>query len=205
MVAAVVSKIVNIRKQDGEYRVPGPNDTEAQAYYTTDMVDALDTARMVWGKSATIHVNGKPAGEPWGKNPAAISEAAAWNTVRTLVAMVIREDVVLNPRQNEALAQLDGLARQMGTQLKGGLHKNPALVIYNPVTRPVSGIIGTALQIKYEYGGKGYVHDFEQKAKVLAIQGPKPMQRRDLLIASDDGRSPLWADQAEVDAGMVRT
>ena len=32
---------------DGEHRVPGPDGTEAQAYYTNDRKDALDTAQLL--------------------------------------------------------------------------------------------------------------------------------------------------------------
>ena len=36
--------VVTIRRREGEYRVPGPNKTEAQAYYTDDRQDAINTA-----------------------------------------------------------------------------------------------------------------------------------------------------------------
>jgi hypothetical protein len=49
------SKTVRITKKDGEYRVPGPARTEAQAYYTTDRDDAMDTALDMWkGHDITI-------------------------------------------------------------------------------------------------------------------------------------------------------
>jgi hypothetical protein len=38
----------------GEYRVPGPAGTEAQAYYTDDRDDAEDTARAVYGPAVVI-------------------------------------------------------------------------------------------------------------------------------------------------------
>lgn len=42
-------KTVTILKDDnGEYRVPGPDGTEAQAYYTDDKQDAEGTAAMAW-------------------------------------------------------------------------------------------------------------------------------------------------------------
>ena len=40
---------VTIRKRDGEYRVPGPAHTEAQAYYTDDKADAIATACSMHG------------------------------------------------------------------------------------------------------------------------------------------------------------
>jgi len=39
---------------DGEYRVPGPKGNEAQAYYTDDKQDAIDTAKKVWGNDVNI-------------------------------------------------------------------------------------------------------------------------------------------------------
>lgn len=37
-----------------EYRVPGPNGTEAQACYTEDKEDAEDTARAIYGSDVVI-------------------------------------------------------------------------------------------------------------------------------------------------------
>ncbi len=34
----------------GEHRVPGPDGTEAQAYYTDDCEDAIETARSIYGQ-----------------------------------------------------------------------------------------------------------------------------------------------------------
>ena len=42
-----------------EYRVPGPAGTEAQAYYTDDRDDAIDTALVIWGAGANISVQRK--------------------------------------------------------------------------------------------------------------------------------------------------
>ncbi|PPD07345.1 MAG: hypothetical protein CTY28_09565 [Hyphomicrobium sp.] len=47
-------KRVNIDVVDGEFRVPGPDATEAQAYYTTDRTDAENTARIIHGRDALI-------------------------------------------------------------------------------------------------------------------------------------------------------
>ena len=40
----------------GEYRVPGPEGTEVQAYYTDDLGDAIGTAKYVFGDSIMIRV-----------------------------------------------------------------------------------------------------------------------------------------------------
>ena len=43
-------RVVIIRFDDtGEHRVPGPSGTEAEAYYTDDRQDAIDTAREALG------------------------------------------------------------------------------------------------------------------------------------------------------------
>ena len=42
----ILAKLTITKDANGEYRVPGPNGTEAQAYYTDDKADALDTARL---------------------------------------------------------------------------------------------------------------------------------------------------------------
>ncbi len=41
---------IAIRYDGEEYRVPGPDRTEAQAYYTDDRADAIDTARAIHGQ-----------------------------------------------------------------------------------------------------------------------------------------------------------
>ena len=46
-------KIV-IRFDGEEYRVPGPEGTEAQAHYTDDREDAIGTAKVVFGSDVTI-------------------------------------------------------------------------------------------------------------------------------------------------------
>lgn len=59
--------IINIRSQDGEYRVPGPARTEAQAYYTDDRNDAIGTAIAEYKRAKiyniVIKVNGRPLKE----------------------------------------------------------------------------------------------------------------------------------------------
>ena len=40
--------VVITKDQDGEYRVPGPDATEMQAYYTDDKEDAIGTAKHVF-------------------------------------------------------------------------------------------------------------------------------------------------------------
>ena len=40
----------------GEYRVPGPKGTEAQAYYTDDREDALSTAQAIFGQGVRVKV-----------------------------------------------------------------------------------------------------------------------------------------------------
>lgn len=39
-----------------EYRVPGPDATEAQAYYTDDPRDARDTAKAMHGQAVKIRI-----------------------------------------------------------------------------------------------------------------------------------------------------
>ncbi len=51
------TKTVTIRLKDGEYRVTGPDGTEAQAYYTDDREDAIGTAKAVFGTSISIKIN----------------------------------------------------------------------------------------------------------------------------------------------------
>jgi len=51
--ASVIKQVI-IKKCDGEYRVPGPDGTEAQAYYTFDKDDAEMTARVTHGSLITI-------------------------------------------------------------------------------------------------------------------------------------------------------
>lgn len=41
---------ITIRFDGEEFRVPGPDRTEAQAYYTDDRQDAIDTARAIYGQ-----------------------------------------------------------------------------------------------------------------------------------------------------------
>jgi hypothetical protein len=52
---------VNIKysAEYGEYRVPGPNNTEEQAYYTDDKQDAVDTAKVIYGKDVLLTINYK--------------------------------------------------------------------------------------------------------------------------------------------------
>jgi hypothetical protein len=80
--------------------------------------------------------------------------------------------------------------------------KNPVLTIYNPLVKPATGIIGEAEELRYTYKGEPYKHPFDSQVRILGILGPKPMQRRDLLITGVEGQ-PMWATQAEVDAGKV--
>jgi hypothetical protein len=47
---------IDIRFDGKEYRVTGPNGTEAQAYYTDDRNDALDTCRHIFGTSVKTRV-----------------------------------------------------------------------------------------------------------------------------------------------------
>lgn len=39
-----------------EYRVPGPNGTEAQAYYTNDKEDAEETARAEYKRAGVVEI-----------------------------------------------------------------------------------------------------------------------------------------------------
>ena len=46
---------ITVRFDDsGEHRVPGPEKTEAQAYYTDDRDDAIWTARSIFGRDVEI-------------------------------------------------------------------------------------------------------------------------------------------------------
>ena len=45
---------VIVTVEDGEYRVPGPQQTEAQAYYTDDKQDAIGTAKAIYGQQVAI-------------------------------------------------------------------------------------------------------------------------------------------------------
>ena len=42
------------RDDTGEHRVPGPDGTEAQAYYTDDRQDAIETARSIYGPRVSL-------------------------------------------------------------------------------------------------------------------------------------------------------
>ena len=46
--------IINIQFNEDGYRVPGPEKTEAQAYYTDDEKDAIGTAKMIHGQYIEI-------------------------------------------------------------------------------------------------------------------------------------------------------
>jgi len=49
--------IINIQNDENdEYRVPGPEKTEAQAYYTDDKEDAIATAKIIHGKKIEIKI-----------------------------------------------------------------------------------------------------------------------------------------------------
>lgn len=45
---------INIRFDGDEYRVPGPDRTEAQAYYTDDREDAIDTCKAIHGRNVRV-------------------------------------------------------------------------------------------------------------------------------------------------------
>jgi hypothetical protein len=47
---------VTIRFDGEEYRVPGPDGTEAQAYYTDDRTDAMETAALEHPRATKIQV-----------------------------------------------------------------------------------------------------------------------------------------------------
>lgn len=47
---------ITIRFDGEEYRVPGPNGTEEQAYYTNDKDDAIGTARLVFGPDVVTKI-----------------------------------------------------------------------------------------------------------------------------------------------------
>jgi hypothetical protein len=49
-------RLVIITKKNGEYRVPGPAKTEAQAYYTDDLDDALATAKLMYGGKILVKI-----------------------------------------------------------------------------------------------------------------------------------------------------
>ena len=46
--------ITILRASWGEYRVPGPKGTEAQAYYTDDRGDAIGTAQAIHGQDIKV-------------------------------------------------------------------------------------------------------------------------------------------------------
>jgi len=50
---------INIRRKDGEYRVPGADRTEDSAYYTDGLEDAIATAKKIHGEGSIIRLNGK--------------------------------------------------------------------------------------------------------------------------------------------------
>ena len=56
--------VVVIKICEGEYRVPGPEHTEAQAYYTDDREDAVGTAKQVHGKDIEIHFDDLTPDDP---------------------------------------------------------------------------------------------------------------------------------------------
>lgn len=53
---ASATRNVVIKHYDGEYRVPGPDGTEAQAYYTNDKDDATATARAMYSTPISITI-----------------------------------------------------------------------------------------------------------------------------------------------------
>lgn len=64
-------KQVWIERYWGKYRVPGPDDTEAQAYYTNDKEDAASTAKQIWGDDVEIKFrSGRHKENPFTANPA---------------------------------------------------------------------------------------------------------------------------------------
>lgn len=51
----MTSKTITILQASwGEYRVPGPKGTEAQAYYTDDREDAVGTAKAIYGQDTKV-------------------------------------------------------------------------------------------------------------------------------------------------------
>ncbi len=50
----MTSIVVTYCLEYAEYRVPGPDATEAQAYYTQDKDDAIDTAKAIFGANVKI-------------------------------------------------------------------------------------------------------------------------------------------------------
>lgn len=140
------------------------------------------------------------------------SETATWRRVKALVQKIVRENNVLGPKQEAAVYELDGIADDMLAQLADGVHRNPrhqrnpVLTVYNPVMKDVHNVVGNLEEMRYWYRGVGYKHTFKKEADfptILGITGPKPMQRRDLLIVSSDNK-PLWGTQAEVDRGELQ-
>lgn len=50
----MTSIVITYSDEYNEYRVPGPDATEAQAYYTDDKEDAVDTAKAIFGAAVGI-------------------------------------------------------------------------------------------------------------------------------------------------------
>jgi len=55
---------ITIRFDGEEYRVPGPEGTEAQAAYTDDRADAIGTAKAVFGADVGIRFKRVACADP---------------------------------------------------------------------------------------------------------------------------------------------
>ena len=55
---------ITIRYDGEEYRIPGPDRTEAQACYTDDREDAIGTARAVYGENVKITFRNVSCADP---------------------------------------------------------------------------------------------------------------------------------------------
>ena len=51
-----MNTIIIKKDSNNEYRVPGPKETEAQAYYTEDKEDAINTAKFVFGNDVKLKI-----------------------------------------------------------------------------------------------------------------------------------------------------
>ena len=48
--------IIRYDESYDEYRVPGPDGTDEQIYFTSDEEDAIDTAKVIFGKDVEIAI-----------------------------------------------------------------------------------------------------------------------------------------------------
>lgn len=177
-------KKVTILKDSGtgEYRVPGPAGTEAQAYYTDDRNDAVGTARSMWkGHDISITFKSVPDFDKFLNNPRRKSIRVPLSAEHKELMKGLRKakkaitkrvqfyNVKVQFRRRPDVENVRGLLRMLNKDADSTIYFDPSLGLYTlEIFGPSKPVVQKSINVLLEQGKV----DAKQHKKLLRMIKP---------------------------------